>query len=95
MSVSVIVQFNALPGSLASFQSIMETVKIDLPTIPGCRGVTVMQDLEDPCRFTLVEVWESQARHAAHVEGLIADGTWADIASHLAAQPSSGYLRTL
>lgn len=59
MSVSVIVQFKTLPASLASFQNIMETVKIDLPTIPGCRGVTVMQDLENPCRFTLVEIWES------------------------------------
>ncbi|WEZ85425.1 antibiotic biosynthesis monooxygenase (plasmid) [Rhizobium sp. 32-5/1] len=95
MSVSVVVQFKALPTSLASFQNIMETVKIDLPTIPGCRGVSVMQDLEDSCRFTLVEVWESQARHAAHVEGLIADGTSASIAAHLDMQPSSGYFRTL
>lgn len=95
MSVNVIVQFNALPTSLASFQSIMETVKVDLPTIPGCRGVTVMQDLKDPCRFTLVEVWESEETHAAHVEGLIADGTWTGIASYLATQPSPGYFRSL
>lgn len=93
--VSVIVQFTVLPASLAVFQNIMETVKAGLPRIPGCQAVTVMQDLENPCRFSLVEVWESQASHAAHVEGLIADGTWAGIASHLEAQPNSGYFRAL
>ncbi|KJF70658.1 putative quinol monooxygenase [Agrobacterium arsenijevicii] len=83
MSVSVIVQFKAMITSLSAFQTIIETVKIDLPSIAGCQAVSVMQDLEDPCRFTLVEVWESQERHAAHVANLIADGTWAGIASHL------------
>ncbi|WP_160320383.1 putative quinol monooxygenase [Rhizobium ecuadorense] len=95
MSVNVIVQFKALTASLSAFQNIMEAVKVDLPKISGCRGVSVMQDLEDPCRFTLVEVWESQAKHAAHLENLVADGTWTSIACHLDTQPSTGYFRTL
>lgn len=95
LSVSVIIHFEVLPPSLSVFQRIMETVKVDLPAIPGCRGVTVMQDLEDPCRFTLVEIWESQTRHAAHLEGLVANGTWAGIASHLHGTPNTRYLRAL
>lgn len=95
MSVNVIVQFNALTEKLPAFQAIMETVKADLPKIPGCQGVSIMQDFDNPCQFTLVETWESRERHSAHVQSLIADGTWAGIASHLDTQPSSGYFRTL
>lgn len=54
-----------------------------------------MQDLEDPCRFTLVEVWESQARRAAHVESLVAHGTWTSIARHLVAQAKFGLFSAL
>ncbi len=93
MSVQVVVQFKALAEKQAAFEAIMESVKADLPKVPGCLGVSVMQDIDDPCRFTLVETWESQDRHKAHIGKLIADGTWAGIESHLDDQPGSGYFR--
>nr|WP_295891694.1 antibiotic biosynthesis monooxygenase [uncultured Devosia sp.] len=95
MPVNVVVQFQALAEKLPAFQTIMETVRVELPKTPGCQAVSVMQDADNPCRFTLVETWESQGRHKAHIESLVADGTWAHIASHLAAQPSSGYFHPL
>lgn len=91
MSVNVVVQFKVLAEKQAAFQTIMASVKTDLPKVLGCLGVSVMQDLEAPCRFTLVETWESQDRHKAHIENLIADGTWAGIESHLDERPVSGY----
>lgn len=95
MSVIVIVQFKALAEKQAAFQAIMETVKTDLPKVPGCLGVSVMNDIDDPRRFTLVETWESQDRHKAHIESLIADGSWTGIESHLDDQPSSGYFHQM
>jgi quinol monooxygenase YgiN len=85
----------ALAEKQVAFQAIMESVKTDLPKVPGCLGVSVMQDLEDPCRFTLVETWESSDKHKTHIANLIANGTWAGIESHLDGQPVLGYFRQL
>ncbi|WP_371136208.1 putative quinol monooxygenase [Devosia sp.] len=66
-----------------------------IPNTPGCMAVSVMQDVQGPCHFTLVETWESQERHSAHFDSLMANGTWAGMASHLATPPSSAYFRAL
>lgn len=95
MSVNVVVLFKVLPERQTAFQTIMEQVKSDLPKVPGCLGVSVMQNIDDPRRFTLVETWESQDKHQAHIEKLIADGTWAGIESHLDDEPGSGYFHQM
>lgn len=95
MSVYLVVQFKSLAEKQIAFQAIMESVKTSLPQVPGCLGVSVMQDIEDPCRFTLVETWESQDRQKAHIKNLIANGAWAHIESHLDKQPDSGYFRQM
>jgi len=95
MPVNVVVHFKTQVAKQAAFQAIMEAVKTDLPQVPGCLAVSVMQSIEDPCRFTLVETWADRNSHQAHIERLTADGTWAGIESHLEDQPGSGYFRLL
>jgi quinol monooxygenase YgiN len=95
MSVKVVVQFKALQNKLEAFEILMRSVSKDLPGVTGCQGVEVLQDHEDACRFTLVETWDSSEIHKSHIDGLIADGTWAAIAGHLAEEPVSGYFRIL
>ncbi|WP_269583342.1 putative quinol monooxygenase [Roseibium sp. Sym1] len=95
MSVKVVVQFKALENRQEDFQVLMRSVSKDLPGVAGCRGVEVLQDREDACRFTLVETWDSVEIHKSHIDGLVADGTWAAISGHLAEDPVSGYFRSL
>lgn len=95
MPVYLVVQFKAMAEKQVSFKAIMESVKASLPQVPGCLGVSVMQDIEDPCRFTLIETWESQDTHMAHIKNLITNGAWAHIESHLDKQPNSGYFRQM
>lgn len=95
MSVKVIVQFKAREDRQEAFETIMRSVSKDLPGVPGCRSVDVLRDSEDACRFTLVETWDSADIHKAHIDGLIADGTWAVVAGHLAEDPVSGYFKDL
>jgi quinol monooxygenase YgiN len=95
MSIKVVVQFNALPGSRETFESIMRSVAKDLPSVVGCQGVQVLQNSEDTCRFTLVEAWDSKEIHQSHIDVLIADGTWAAIADHLNDDPVSGYFQSV
>lgn len=91
MSIHVVVQFNSLPGKRAEFENIMRSLANDLPGVPGCQGVQVLQNAEDACCFTLVEKWDSREVHNAHIDGLVADGTWEAIAEHLSEEPNSGY----
>jgi quinol monooxygenase YgiN len=95
MPVNFIIHFKAQAAKQAAFQAVIETVKTGLPKVPGCLAVSVMQSVEDPCRFTLVETWEDRSRHQAHIETLTADGTWTSIESHLEDQPVSDYFRRL
>jgi quinol monooxygenase YgiN len=95
MSINVVVQFNALPASRKAFESIMRSVAKDLPGVDGCQSVQVLQNSEDTCRFTLVEVWDTKEIHQSHIDGLIADGTWAAIAEHLKDDPVSGYFQSV
>lgn len=95
MSVKVVVQFKALEERQEAFETLMHSVSKDLPGVPGCRGVEVLQDCGDACRFTLVETWDSAEIHKIHIDGLVADGTWEVIAAHLAEAPVSGYFKGL
>lgn len=95
MAIKVVVQFKALKDQQEAFETIMHSVSANLPGVSGCQGVEVLKDLDDACRFTLVESWENEAIHKAHIDGLIADGTWAMISGHLAEDSVSGYFQTL
>ena len=95
MAIKVVVHFKALKDKQEAFESIMRSVATELPGVSGCHGVEVLRDRDDACHFTLVENWENEAIHKAHIDGLVADGTWAAISSHLAEDPASGYFQTL
>jgi quinol monooxygenase YgiN len=95
VSTNVIVMFRSLPEKLAAFSAIMAGVKNDLPRVEGCIAVHVFNDNNDPCAFTLVETWESEAAHKRHIDGVVSSGGWSHIASHLASDPVSSYYTAL
>ncbi len=95
MAVKVVVQLKAREDRQADLEAIMRSVATDLPTVPGCRSVDVLRHADDACHFILVETWNNQQVHKEHVDGLVADGTWASIAAILAEEPVTGYFQDL
>ena len=95
LSTNVIITFKAKPEKLTAFREILGGVKTDLPKVDGCIAVSVFNDTQDACVFTLVETWQSQAAHQKHIEGVVSSGGWSHIASHLSCDPSSSYFTTL
>ncbi len=91
----VTVTFHAQADQLAAFEQIMRSVKLQLPTIQGCLGVRVLRSAEQPQIFVLVEDWESNAQHAAHISNLIEGGDWAEIEAMLQAPPTSMVLQDI
>ncbi len=91
MSVSVIITFVAKKEKIDEFNTIMNSVKTDLPKVNGCRAVAVFRSSTDESKFTLVETWESKELHQDHLDKLTTDGTWDMIASQLSNEPESDY----
>lgn len=95
MPVQVIVEFRAAEEKLPAFLDIMKSVSNDLPKVNGCSAVLVLRSSDDPCRFTLIETWDSSDHHQAHIDELVANGTWHAISQNLIADPVSGYFQIL
>lgn len=92
MDVFVFIEFTAKPERRASFAELLGQVRLDLAVVPGCKGVRIFHRRTDPCSFLLVERWDSEATHKAHLEKVVRSGAWDHVASHLAGEPVSRYL---
>jgi quinol monooxygenase YgiN len=57
----VVVSYRLLPGTVdVARREIAALVATVLATEPDCRGIDLLQDLNDPTRFTLIERWPDQ-----------------------------------
>jgi quinol monooxygenase YgiN len=91
--IHLIVTFEASGERLAAFRQLLQQVKTDLPQAPGCRAVRIFNSTSNERVFTLVETWESENAHRAHIERVVASGGWDHIRAHLVSDPLSSYLR--
>ena len=91
--IHLIVTFEARSEKLQAFRQILQQVKADLPRVPGCKAVRIFNSTTNERVFTLVETWESESAHRAHIERVIQTGAWERIRAHLVTDPLSSYLR--
>jgi quinol monooxygenase YgiN len=91
MPTIVIVSFVTKPDRLDSFRKLLQGVKDDLPNVPGCAGVQVFNDVNDPCAFTLIETWTTAESHKEHISRMLLSGAWGQVVSHLAKEPVTGF----
>lgn len=94
--VKLIITFETKPDAVTAFTTLLEQVRQDLPKVAGCKGVRVFLGKDNPRVFTLVEDWESESAHKAHINQVIASGAWEKhIAIHLTKPPVSYYYTEL
>jgi quinol monooxygenase YgiN len=91
--IHLIVTFEASAEKLPAFRQILQQVKAELPQVPGCKAVRIFKSTTNERVFTLVETWESESAHRAHIERVIQTGAWEHIRAHLVTDPLSSYLR--
>lgn len=91
--IQVIITFETLPEASSAFAALLDQVQQELPRVRGCRGVRVFAATDNACVFTLLEHWDSEAAHQAHIATVVASGAWERIAAHLARDPVSHYYR--
>ena len=95
MDIHVIIRFQARPERLDDFAQLLDQVKLNLPKVDGCRAARVFRHEDQPGGFTLLETWASRAQHEAHLAHVVASGRWAEVLTHLAADPVSHYGRVV
>ena len=68
VGIGVVVSLAAKPDSLEEFVALAQE-KMVRPTqaAPGCLRYELWQDLDEPGRFVIIEEWESEKAHAAHL----------------------------
>lgn len=93
--INVIITFEAKPERASAFAQLMQQVKQSLPSADGCRGVQLFHRTDNACVYTLVESWESQHHHQAHIARAVESGAWDALAVELACAPASCYCKEL
>ena len=91
MSINVIITFQAKPEQSSALGTLLNRAKHHLPEVEGCNGALLFNSKENPCVFTLVEEWDSDIQHKAHMANVVSSGAWTNIASHLVGDPVSNY----
>jgi quinol monooxygenase YgiN len=95
MTIQLIITFNVREEKLPAFEQLMQQVKSRLPQTAGCEAVSVYRSKTDRRVFTLVETWETESAHRAHLTNLARSGDWDFVRAHLAADPVSDYYDAL
>src|SRR5262245_761522 len=66
-AVMVILHLTARPDTADALKAVLMRIAQDSRAEEGCNSYQVLQDLADPCNFTLVEDWVSPAALAHHM----------------------------
>ena len=90
-AVTLVINFNASEEGLAEFAGIMDGVSSAMQTEEGFVSAVAYQNVDDPHKYVLVEVWETKELHKEHFDRINASGDWAHINSLLKSAPEMGY----
>lgn len=66
MAITAILDLQLKADSLESAPGIIHATLTDTRAFPGCQGVTVLIDSDDPAHVVLYETWESMERDQAY-----------------------------
>lgn len=90
LNITRIGKFQSKPDTIASLQNFLLSIMPIIKASQGCESVTLYQSLDDPTRFTMIEVWEGIEPHQASVKNIPTEKL-TEIQPLLASAPSGGY----
>lgn len=90
MSVARIGEFQANPQSVGELHDFLLSIIPLIKSSQGCESVQLYQNMDDPTRFTMVEVWDRVESHQASVKNIPPEKL-AAIRPLLGAAPAGSY----
>ena len=94
MSVTVIVEFEALPGKGSVLKQALQMGVEHLRANPDCVGVELYEELAED-GFVYVQAWTSAGVHREYQKRLTADGAMASLSGLLVSPPRTTYYTQL
>ena len=91
----LVIQFNVKDERLAEFTDIMLGVKQAMTTEAGFEDAYVLNGLDAPNPFILIERWHSKELHLEHFDRIVASGDWKNIRGMLSSAPVMQYTTML
>jgi heme oxygenase (mycobilin-producing) len=90
MSITRIGETQAKPELVNALRDFLVSIMPMIKSSQGCESVTLYQSHDDPTKFTMIEVWDSNESHQASVKNIPPD-LLAEIRPLLASATSGGY----
>ena len=88
MAITAILDLQLKPEALESAPGVIRATLTDTRAFPGCLGVTVLVDSDDPAHVVLYETWESVDHDRAYRAWRASAEGASELGSILAAAPT-------
>lgn len=92
MSITRINEFQAKDGEQDHLQNFLTSIIQTIQSSKGCQSCKLVQSLEDPARFVIIEIWNDVEAHQASVKN-IPPASFAKVMEMLAEMPKGAYYR--
>jgi quinol monooxygenase YgiN len=83
----VVARIRAVRGRERTVEVALKDLLAPTRAEAGCRAYDLFQNMETPCEFALVEEWEGEAAHEAHMRAPHVQRMLAEAGPFLAAPP--------
>ena len=93
MSITRINEFEARAGQEETLHTLLQSILPTIEASEGCRACRLLQHLDDPAKFVVIEEWDSAEAHQASVKD-IPPGVLQEAMTLLAAPPKGAYYQT-
>lgn len=91
----LVILFDVQTERLKEFTEIMAGVKGAMQSEEGFEDAFVLQDMDEPNQFVLVERWQSKHLHMEHFDRIVKSGEWESIGNMLSSSPVMKYTNML
>ena len=90
MSITRINEFEAQAGRGDTLHALLQSILPMITTSDGCRACRLLQHLDAPTKFVIIEEWDSVEAHQASVKN-IPPGVLQEAMTLLVAPPKGAY----
>ena len=94
MAVTVLLELKAKAGTGGGLAGVFKQILPDTRKFEGCKGVTVLQNQDDPDTLVLVEEWETKENHQKYMAWRTETGLVDQLVAAIEGPPSIRYFGT-
>ena len=95
MRTMVYLDLRSMPEKIKELKRALKKLLPETRKYPGCQGVEVFQNQDDPDNLILVERWDSREHYQAYLDWRIETGVLDTLLSMLSQEPGIHYFSSV